>query len=128
MLFRSKVMFATTGSVMPHVKSGRIRALAVTSKEPTPLVPGLPAVATAVPGYESLTFTGFFAPAKTPQAIITRLNQAARKHLDLAETRERFIASGVEAMSSTAAELDAEIKADTTRIQKLLSATGMRIE
>ena len=67
-----KIMFATTGSVMPHVKSTRLRALAVTSAEPTPLVPGLPAVAATVPGYESLSFCGLFVPAKTAPAIIAR--------------------------------------------------------
>lgn len=123
-----KIMFATTGSVMPHVKSGRLRALAVTSAEPTPLVPGLPAVAATVPGYESLTFCGLFVPAKTPSAIIARLNNAARKYLELPETKERFRLSGVEAVSSTPQEFDAAIKADTVRIQKLIQVTGIRVE
>jgi tripartite-type tricarboxylate transporter receptor subunit TctC len=123
-----KIMFATTGGVMPHVKSGRLRALAVTSREPTPLAPGLPAIAATVPGYESLTFTGLFAPAKTPPTIIAILNQAARKHLDAADTQARFTASGVEAQSSTPQELDAEIKADVARIAAMIKAMGMKVE
>ncbi len=123
-----KIMFATTGGVMPHVKSGRLRALAVTSAEPTPLVPGLPAVAATVPGYESLTFTGLFVPAKTPASIIARLSEASRKHLDLPETKERFLTSGVEAVSSTPQELDAAVKADTARIQKMIQAIGLRVD
>ena len=123
-----KVMFATTGSAMPHVKSGRLRALAVTSAKPTPLVPGLPTVAATVPGYESLTFCGLFVPAKTPSAIIAQLNESARKYLERPEAKERFHLSGVEAVSSTPQEFDAEIKADTARIQKLIQVTRMRVE
>jgi len=123
-----KIMFATTGSVMPHVKSGRLRALAVTSADPTPLVPGLPAIAATVPGYESLTFCGLFVPAKTPSAIIARLNETARKYLELPEAKERFGLSGVEAVSSTQKDFDAAIKTDTARIQKLIQATGIRAE
>ena len=123
-----KIMFATTGSVMPHVKSGRLRALAVTSAEPTPLVPGLPPIAAIVPGYESLTFTGVFVPAKTPAAIIARLNEASRRFLEVPETKERFLTSGVEATSTTPQELDAAVKADTARIQKMMQATGLKVE
>jgi tripartite-type tricarboxylate transporter receptor subunit TctC len=121
-----KIMFATTGSAMPHVKSGRLRAIAVTSAQPSPLVPGLPPIAATVPGYESLTFTGLFVPAKTPAAVIARLSQAAREHLDLAQTRERFHLSGVEPAGSTPQELDAAIRADVERIRKLIQATGLR--
>ena len=123
-----KIMFATTGSVMPHVKSGRLRALAVTSAEPTALVPGLPPVAATVPGYESLTFSGLFVPAKTPAAIVARLNEAARTYLNTQETRDRFHASGVEAGGGTPQDFDAAIKADTARIQKLIQTMGLKLE
>ena len=72
-----KVMFATTGSATQHIKSGRLRALAATSAEPTVLAPGLPTISITVPGYESLAFYGIFAPVNTPTAIITRLNAEA---------------------------------------------------
>jgi tripartite-type tricarboxylate transporter receptor subunit TctC len=123
-----KVMFATTGSVTQHVKSGRLRALAATSAEPSPLAPGLPTIAATVPGYESLAFYGLFVPVNTPAAIITRLNAESRKYLDLAETKERFFSSGVEAVSSTPQEFDAAIRADTARMQKVIQATGLRAD
>ena len=123
-----KIMFATTGSVMPHVKATRLRALAVTSAEPTALVPGLPTVAATVPGYESLTFCGLFVPAKTSPAIIARLNEVSRKYLDSADAKERFALSGVEAVSSTPQAFDAAIKADTARMQKVSQAAGLRLE
>jgi len=123
-----KVMFATTGSVTQHVKSGRMRALAATSAEPTALAPGLPTIAAAVPGYESLAFYGLFVPLKTPPAIIARLNEASRKYLELPDTKERFFNSGVEAVGSTPQAFDAEVKADTARMQKMIQAAGLRVE
>ena len=88
----------------------------------------LPAIAAVLPGYESLTFSALFVPAKTSPAIVVRLNQASRKYLDLPDTRERFATSGVEAISSTPQALDAEVKADVERIQKLIQAMGIRAE
>ena len=123
-----KVMFITTGAVTPHIRSGRLRALAVTSAEPSPLAPGLPTVAATVPGYELLVFYGLFAPAKTPAAIINRLNLEVRKFIEMPETKERFFISGVEAVSSTPQEFDAAVKADVARIQKVMQATGLRAE
>ena len=123
-----KVMFVTTGAVTPHIRSGRLRALAVTSAEPSPLAPGLPTVAATVPGYELLVFYGLFAPAKTPAAIINRLNLEVRKFIEMPETKERFFISGVEAVSSTPQEFDAAVKADVARIQKVMQATGLRAE
>ena len=123
-----KVMFATTGAVTQHIKSGRLRALAATSAEPSALAPGLPVIAATVPGYESLAFYGLFVPAKTPAALITRLNTEARKYLDLPDTKARFMNSGVEAVGSTPQEFDAAIQADTARMRKLIQATGLRAE
>ena len=123
-----KIMFATTGGAMPHVKAGRLRALAVTSAKASPLLPDLPPISATLPGYESLTFCGLFVPSKTPQAIVSRLNEAARKFLDSAEARERFLSLGVEAASSTPEELSAEIRADAERIQKMIRATGIKAE
>ena len=123
-----KVMFITTGAVTPHIRSGRLRALAATSAEPSPLAPGLPTVAATLPGYELLAFYGLFAPAKTSVAIINRLNAEARKFLDLPDTKERFFNVGVEAVGSTPQEFDAAVKADIARMQKVMQATGLRAE
>ena len=123
-----KVMFATTGSVTQHVRSGRLRALAATSAEPTALAPGLPTIAATVPGYESLAFYGMFVPLNTPATIIARLNQASRAYLALPDTKERFFNSGVEAVGSTPQEFDAAVKADTARMRKVILASGLRAE
>ena len=123
-----KVMFATTGSVTQHIKSGRLRALAATSAEPGALAPGLPTIAATVPGYEALAFYGIFVPLKTPAAIVARLNEATRKYLDQPDTKERFFNSGVEAVGSTPQAFDAAVKADTARMRKVIQAAGLRAE
>jgi tripartite-type tricarboxylate transporter receptor subunit TctC len=68
-----QVMFTDSGLLMPHVSAGKLPALAVSSAEPSALVPGLPTVAAPMPGYESVGVSGFWAPAKTPTAIVNRL-------------------------------------------------------
>ncbi len=92
-----QVIFATTGSVTAHVKSGKLKALAVTSAQPSALTPGLPTVsASGVPGFTSESIYGMWAPAKTPRAIIARLNQEALRTLQTPEIRERFFTKHVQ--------------------------------
>jgi len=122
-----KVMFATTGSVTALVKAGKLKGLAVTSAEPTALVPGLPTVAaTGVPGYAAEAIYGVWAPAKTPVPILSRLNQEIVKYLRSAEAKERFFNSGVEAVGSTPEQFAAEIKAEAVRLEKVFKAAGIR--
>jgi len=124
-----KVMFATAGSVMPHIKSGKLRGLAVTSAQASPLVPGLPSVAASgVPGYESEAIYGMFVPAKTPQAIIDRLQQETVRYLTLPETKERFFNSGVEVVGSTPQEFAAIIKSEASRLGKIIKAAGIGVK
>jgi tripartite-type tricarboxylate transporter receptor subunit TctC len=122
-----KVMFATSGSVTSHVQSGRLKALAVTSAEPSALTPGLPTVAASgVPGYSSEAIYGFWAPARTPAAIMARLNQEAVRVLNQPEVKERFFRSGVETVGSTPEQFAATIKAETARLAKVLESAGIR--
>jgi tripartite-type tricarboxylate transporter receptor subunit TctC len=122
-----KVMFATTGSVTPHVQSGRLKALAVTSLEPSALVPGLPTVAASgVPGYSSEAIYGFWAPAKTPSTIMARLNQETLRVLNQPEVKERFFKSGVEVVGSTPQQFAATIKAEHARLAKVFESIGIR--
>jgi tripartite-type tricarboxylate transporter receptor subunit TctC len=124
-----KVMFATTGSVTGHIKSGKLRALGVTSAQPSPLVPGMPTIASlGVPGYAAEAIYGFWAPAKTPAAVIARLNQEAVRVVQSPEIKERFFASGVEAVGSTPAQFAAEIKAESTRLAQVIKSSGMRAQ
>jgi len=116
-----QVMFATTGSVIQHVKSGRLIALGVTGSEPTPLAPGVPTIAASgVPGYELIAIYGLFAPAKTPPAVIATLHKAALQVLAQPEVKEKLFASGMETGGGTPKDFDNAVKADVARIQKTI--------
>ena len=122
-----QLMFPAAGGVGPYVKSGRLRALAVTSARPTALAPGLPTMASAgLAGYEAVSNYGLFAPAKTPAAIINLLNQETGRVLGGALTRERFFNAGVETVGSSPEEFSASIKADVVRWGKLIKDAGIR--
>jgi len=126
---RVHMMFATAPSVAGHVTSGRLRALGVTSAQPSALAPGLPTVAAAgLPGYEAATLYGLFAPAKTPAAIIDRLNQESARALNTPDVKARLFKSGSDALGSTPEEFVAIIKADMTRMGKVIKAAGIREE
>jgi tripartite-type tricarboxylate transporter receptor subunit TctC len=122
-----QIMFATAGSVAPHVKSGRLRGIAVTSAEPSILAPGLPTVASAgLPGYESISIYGVFAPARTPAVVIRKLNEAIAAALGTPEVRERFLNVGVETVGSTPEQFAAAIRADTARLSKVIREAGIK--
>ena len=124
-----QIMFATSGSIAPHVKSGRLRALAVTSALPSALAPGLPTVAASgVPGYEAVTMYGLYAPAQTPVAIIVRLNREAARFLQTADIREKLFGAGVETVCGSPQEFAAAIKADIARLSKVIKDAGIHAE
>lgn len=121
------LMFPTAGSAKPHVNSGRLKALAITSAQPSPLFPGLVTVnASGLPGYESTTMTGVFAPGKTPAAIINRLNQEMVRILNSPAAKERFASGGLEVAGSSAEQFGAMVKADMSRMGKVIRDAGIR--
>ncbi len=125
---QTQLMFAVPGSVLPHVKSGRLRALAVTSVKPTPLMPGLPTVAATLPGYESVSYLAIFAPLGTPAAIVTRLNQEIIRVLNRPDVKEKFLATGIETVGSSPEALSALIKQEVARMGKVIKAAGIRAD
>ena len=124
---RVQVMFPTPGSVTQHIKAGRLRALAVTSTQPSPLLPGLPTVAqSGLPGYESVSIFGMFAPAGTPPAIVARMNREVARALAQADVKERILGSGVEPAPSTPEGFGTMIRTEMTRLGKLIKDAGIR--
>jgi len=123
-----QLAFFPVAAVVAHVKSGRLKALAVTSAEPSALFPGLPTVAATVPGYESVTITGIFAPAKTPVVRINQLNQEIVRFLTKTDTKERFLAVGVEPVGSSPQELAARIKSEMAKMGKVIKDAGIRAD
>ena len=125
-----QVMFATSGGATPHVQSGRLRALGISTLQPSALAPGLPTIAAAgnLPGYESAATAGVFAPAGTPEVIVNRVNEELRKVLARPELRERFLKQGVEAVGMSPGETAAYIKADTASVARIIRDGGIRGE
>ena len=119
--------FPAAGSVMGHVKGGKLRALAVTSPEPSALAPGLPTMAASgLPGYESLSYTCMFAPARTPAPLVSRLSQEVAQGLRVPVVKERLFNVGSEVVGSSPSEAAATIRSETERIRKLISDAGLR--
>jgi len=124
-----QMSFPSAAAATPHIKSGRLRALAVTSAKPSALLPGLTTISAAgVPGYQSVAMFGVLAPAGTPVAIINRLNQNVVRFLNRPDIKEKFGNAGNETVGSTPAQFAAAIASDMTNISKMIDATGMRAD
>lgn len=122
-----QMAIAPAASVMPHVKSGKLLALGVTSLEPSPLFPELPTVASSLPGYEAVTFHTAFAPTRTPAAIIQALNREMLRFLHTPQARAKYAGGGAEAMGSSPQELATTMKSELARIAKLVKDAGIRV-
>jgi tripartite-type tricarboxylate transporter receptor subunit TctC len=123
-----QLMFPSAGAATAHVKAGRVHALAVTGTHPSAMFPGLPTVAATLPGYESSSVYGLFAPAATPRGIVTRLNAEIGRLLARADVRERFFRAGIEAAGGSPEELAAKVAAEVARMGKLIRDAGIRGE
>jgi tripartite-type tricarboxylate transporter receptor subunit TctC len=122
-----QMMISTPASVISHVKSGRLKALGVTSAQPTSLVPGIPTVtSTGLPGYEAGTIAGMFAPARTPRAIVNRLNQEIVRAIFSAELKEKFLALGLEPVGGSPEQMESSVKAEMATMGKLIKDLGIR--
>lgn len=114
---------------LPFVRSGQIRALAVTGRERSPALPGVPTVAeSGVPGYEFLGWVGVAAPAATPRPIVDRLAREIGAVLDSDEGREWFASYGLEPGGGTPAELTAQIRAEHAQWGRFIHETGLKAD
>lgn len=124
-----QLMFAVGSGAVPHVKSGRLRALAVTTAKPTPLLPGLPTIAASgLPGYESANNVGMFLPVKTPAAIVDRLSRESVRAFKMEAVRERAFNAGAEVVGCSPAEAAAAVKSEMTRMGKVIRDAAIRVE
>lgn len=114
---------------MPLVKSGRMRALAVTSRNRFSLLPEIPTVSEAgVKGFESTNWFAIFAPAKTPAPIVERLNSAINQVMKNQAVRERFLSQGTEPASGTPEELEALVKRELLSFAKVIKTARIKLE
>jgi tripartite-type tricarboxylate transporter receptor subunit TctC len=120
--------FGNMISMLPHVKSGRVRALAVTSAKRSPVLPDVPVVAETVPGYAAGPWYGVLAPAGTPAAVIGLLNREIVKMLHTPELKDILSAEGAAPIGSSPAEFAALLKEETERWGRVVRQADIRIE
>jgi tripartite-type tricarboxylate transporter receptor subunit TctC len=124
-----QVMLAVPFTVVPHIKSGKVRALGVTSARRSPLAPELPTVAeSGVKGYEGATWYGMVVPAKTPPAVVAQLNRDIVRVLREQDVQERLAAQSVEVVASTPAEFAQFIRSEIPKWAKAVQLSGARVD
>jgi len=117
---------STTLSAMPHVKSGKIRALGVTTSKRLQILPDVPTIAeSALPGFETSQWFGILAPAGTPRPVIDRLYQALTRGSSSPDVKERLAAQGVEVVNKKPEEFASLIKRETVQWAKVIKAAGI---
>ena len=121
-------MIASAGLVLSQVKSGRLTVLAVTSRERSALVPGVPAISEFVPRFEAQSWVGVLAPAGTPRAVIAKLNEALRTSIAQPDARERFAQQGYEIVGSTPEQFGAWIRSESDKWGKIIRERGITAE
>ena len=116
-------------AAIPHVRAGKLRALAVTTARPSALVPGVPSIAeSGVPGFDVPSATGILAPAGTPREIVARINAAINRALATGDVRQRLNAQGFEAAPATPEEFAAFLASEVRKYARIIQEAGVRID
>ena len=133
MLFRSagqvQAVFATGASAVPQIKNGKIKGLAVTTIKRSALMPELPTIAeSGLKGYDANNWYGVMVPAKTPRAVINRLNAETTKVLNMPDVKSFLFNQGLDAAPGTPEAFGAYIKAERVKWAKVIKAAGAKAE
>lgn len=124
-----QLMFNSIAPIVPHIKSGKLRVLGIASLQRSPQMPELPTIAeSGVPGFEAVNWFGLFAPAKTPKAIISRVNAAVVSTIKTPEMQARFIALGADPVGSSPEEFAMFVRRDTEKYARIVKISGARID
>jgi tripartite-type tricarboxylate transporter receptor subunit TctC len=124
-----QALCSSLAGLLPHIKSGRVRALGVTTSGRNPQLPDVPTIAeSALPGYEVVIWYALFAPARTPSAVIARLNAETVKALNAADLKDRLTQQGLDVASSTPDALMAFVKSETAKWAKVAKDSGAQLE
>jgi len=125
---RLDVVFETLTGAYPHVQAGKLRAIAVTSRERSQQLPNVPTVAQTLPGYEVTSYSGFAAPRGTPPAVIAKLNREMRSILGEQDIRKRFIDLGGDVQPTTPEEFGRHIASEIDKWKKLVIAKNIEVQ
>ena len=124
-----QLMFSDAPSVMPHIKAGKLRALAVANAQPSELLPGVPTISEAgVPGFEAYSWAGFVAPAGTPKDIVAKLSADIGRVLALPEVKQRLLEAGAEARPTTSDEFGRILNAELAKWGKVVKAANIQAD
>src|SRR5688572_6737241 len=129
-LMSGEVDFSFAGALtsLPHIRSGRIKALAVTTLKPSSLLPDVPPLASIYPGFESTNWYAVFAPAGTPEAIVNKISQEIARAIRLPDVREFMAREGAEPVGSTPQEFTAFFKSEVSRYAQVIRTANIRME
>ena len=122
------VMFDSFVTGMPHVKDGKLRALAVTTAKRSALAPDMPTVSEVLPGFESVTWFGLYGPKNMPADVTAKLNQAVNAALADADVKDRFARLGAEPTGGTAQAFSAMVKTDSSKWKKIIADRKISVE
>lgn len=120
--------FSTMPPIIPHVRAGRVRAIAVTMERRAAVLPDVPAIAETVPGYSVSTWYGAMVPGKTAREIVTTLNQAMLKALTLPDIKERMASLGAEIVATTPEQTVQFFKVELDKYTKVAKSANIRAE
>jgi tripartite-type tricarboxylate transporter receptor subunit TctC len=123
-----KLMFAPVINAVPQVRAGRIKALGITGTHPVPALPGVPPIADALPGYESVAYFGLLGPAKLPADVVRRLNASAARVLTVPEVKARLEADGTVLVGSSPEAFREFLLVDIEKWRKVVRLTGAKPE
>ena len=122
-------LFAITSTALPHIAAGRVRALAVTSRARSPLLPNVPTVAeSGMPGFEAVTWFGFAVPTGTPRPIIDRLNVEIGKALAMPDVKQKLSAQGIDVAGGTPEQFGAYMRDEFAKWGQLVKDSGAKVE
>jgi tripartite-type tricarboxylate transporter receptor subunit TctC len=125
---QTQVLFSAGTQTLPHVRSGKLRLIAVTEPHRSALLKDVPTVAETLPGYEMSVWYAAFGPADMPPELVTRLNAEINKALAVPEVRARMDAMGVELVKSTPEQLAETLKRDTARYTRVIQELGIKLD
>ncbi len=120
--------FGNSVAVLPHVKTGRLKAIAVTSLKRAPALPEIPAIAETLPGFEALSWCGIVGPARMPKDITNKLSREITQVLSRPDMKERFEVQGVEPHATAPEEFAAFIRSELAKWAKVVKSSGAQVD
>jgi tripartite-type tricarboxylate transporter receptor subunit TctC len=124
----ASLVFSTTPAALPHVKAGKLRALAVTSAKRSPVLPDVPAMAETLKGFDIILYNGVMGPAGLPRDIVMKLHAELTKMLAQPRTREAWASYGADPVNMTPEQFAEQMKSDIAKLGKMVQAAGAKVD